>query len=134
MISWTAACQVPLSSTTSPSLLKFMSIESVTSSNHLILCLLFSFCLQPFLASGSFPVSWFFTSDGQSIGTSASTSVLPMNIQNLFSLLFTGLISLLSKGLSRVFSSTKFQKHQFFSAQPFLWSSSHIWSGSHIHT
>ena len=76
----------------------------------------FSSCLQSFPASGSFPVSWLFTSGGQSIGTSALASVLPMNIQGWFPLGLIGLISLLSKGLSRVFSSTTFWKHQFFGA------------------
>ena len=84
----------------------------------------FSFDHQSFPASGSFPMSLFFASDGQSIG--ASASVLPMNIQSLFPLGLTDLISLLSKGHSRVFSSTTFQKHQFISAQPSLWSNSHI--------
>ena len=68
---------------------------------------------QSFPASGSFPVSQLFTSGGQSIGVSASTSVLPMNIQDWFPLGWTGLISLLSKGLWRVFSNTTVQKHQF---------------------
>ena len=77
----------------------------------------FSSCLQPFPASGSFPMSQFFTSGGQSIGASASASVLPMNIQDWFPLGWTGWISLLSKGLSRVFSNTTVQKHQFFSNQ-----------------
>ena len=86
----------------------------------------FSSCPQFFPVSGSFPMSWFFTSGAQSIGASTSTSVLPMNIQGWFSLGLTGLISLLSKGLSRVFSSTTVRKHQFFSAQPSLWSNSHI--------
>ena len=86
----------------------------------------FSSCLQSLPASGSFPVSQFFTSGGQSIGVSASSSVLPMNIQDWFPLGWTGLISLQSKGLSRVFSNTTVQKHQFFSAQLFLWSNSHI--------
>ena len=84
-------------------------------------------CLQSFPASGSFPMFWrLFTSGGQSIGASASAAVLPMNIQDWFLLGLTGLISLLSKGLSRVFSSTIVWKHQFFHAQPFLWSNSHI--------
>ena len=74
-------------------------------------------CLQSFPASGSFPISLFFTSGGQSIGASASASVLPMNIQDWFPLGLTGWISLQSKGLSRVFSNTTLQKHQFFSAQ-----------------
>ena len=74
-------------------------------------------CLQSFPASGSFPMSQFFTSDSQSIETSASASVLPMNTQDRFPLGWTGWISLQSKGLSRVFSNTTFQKHQFFGAQ-----------------
>ena len=75
---------------------------------------LFSSCLQSFLASGSFPVSLLFTSGGQSIGASTSASVHPMHIQGWFPLGLTGLISFLSKGLSRVFSNTTVQKHQFF--------------------
>ena len=86
----------------------------------------FSSCLQSFPASGSFPVSQLFPLGGQSIGTSASASVLPMNIHSWFSLGWTGLISLLSKGFSRVFSNSTFQKHQFFSARPSLGSNSHI--------
>ena len=86
----------------------------------------FSSHLQSFLTSGSFPMSQVFTLDGQSIGVSASTSVLPMNIQGWFLLGLTSLISLQSRGLSRVFSSTTVQKHQFFSILPSLWSSSHI--------
>ena len=85
----------------------------------------FSSCLQSFPASGSFLMSQFFESGGQRIGVSASASVLPMNIQTNF-LGWTGWISLQSKGLSRVFSSTTVQKHQFFSTQLSLWSSSHI--------
>ena len=84
------------------------------------------FCLQSFPASGSFPMSWLFASGGQSIGASGSTSVFPMNIQGWFPLGITGFISLQSKGLSQVFFSTIVRKHQFFSAQPPLWSSSHI--------
>ena len=83
-------------------------------------------CPQSFPASGSFPMSQLFTSGGQIIGSSASVSVLPMNIQGWFPLVLTGLISLLAKGLSRVFSITTVQKHQFFGAQTSLWSSSHI--------
>ena len=87
----------------------------------------FSSCLQSFSASGSFPVSWFFASASQSIGTSASATVLPMNIQGwLFPLGLTGLISLQFKGLSRVYSSITVWKYQFFRAQPSLWSNSHI--------
>ena len=78
------------------------------------------FCLRSFPASGSFPISWFFTSGGQSIEASASASVLPMNIQDSFPLGLTGLISLQSKGLSRVFSSTTVPKHQFFSTHSSL--------------
>ena len=77
----------------------------------------FSSCLQSFPASGSFPMTQFFTSGGQSIGVSASASVLPMTIQDWFPLGWTGWISLQSKGLSRVLSYTTVQKHQFFSAQ-----------------
>ena len=76
----------------------------------------FSSCLQSCLASGSFPVSQFFATGGQSIGVSASASVFPMNIQGWFPLGWTGWISLKSKGLSRVFSNTTIQKHQFFGA------------------
>ena len=76
----------------------------------------FSSCLRSFPASGSFSVSQFFASGGQSIGVSASTSILPMNIQYWFPLGLTGLISLLFKGLSGVFSNTVVQKHQFFSS------------------
>ena len=86
----------------------------------------FSSRLPSFPASESFPVNQLFTSGGQSIGASASASVPPMNIQGWFPLGFTGLIFLQSKGLSRVFSNTTVQKHQFFSAQPSSWSSSHI--------
>ena len=99
-------------------------LELMMLSDHLILCHPLSFCLQSFPASGSFPVSWLFTSGGQSIG--ASGSFLSMNIQDWFPLGLTGLISLQSKGLSRVFSNITIQKHQFFSVQPSLWSNSHI--------
>ena len=87
---------------------------------------LFSFCLQSFPASGSFPMSWVFVSCGQSTGASASSSILTMNIQSWFPLGLMSSISLKSKGLSRVSSSTTVQKHQFFSTQPSLWPSSHI--------
>ena len=86
----------------------------------------FSSCLQSFPASQSFSTSQFFTSGDQSIG--ASASVLPMNIQDWFPLGLTGWISLQSKGLSRVFSNTTVQKHQFFSAQPSSQSNSHIYT------
>ena len=83
----------------------------------------------------AFPVSWLFTSGGQSIGASASASVLPMNTQGWFPLGLTGLISLQFKGLSTVFSSTRIQKDQFFSTQPCLQSNSPIcmWQLSHLH-
>ena len=84
----------------------------------------FSSCLQSCPASGSFPMSQFFASGGQSIG--ASAPVLPMNIQDWFPLGLTSLISLQSRGLSRVFSNTTVQKHQFCSTQFSLWYSSHI--------
>ena len=131
---WTAAHQASLSFTVSRGLLKFVSTESVMPSNHLILCLQsfpfssFSFSSRPqsFPASGSFQMSQFFTSGGLGIGASASASVLPMNIQDWFPLELTGLSSLQSKGLSRVFSNTTILKHQFFGTQPSLWSNSHI--------
>ena len=82
----------------------------------------FSSCLQSFPPSGSFPISRLFTSDGQSIGASASVSVLPVNIQGWFPFGLTGLISLLSKGLLKVFSSTTVRKRQLFGTQPSLWS------------
>ena len=86
----------------------------------------FSSCPQSLPASGSFQMSQLFTSGGHSIGVSASKSVLPMNTQDWSPLGWTGWISLQSKGLSRVFSNTTVQKHQFFSAQLSLYSNSHI--------
>ena len=86
----------------------------------------FSSCPQSFPASKSFPTSQLFTSSGRSIEVSALASVLPVNIQGWFPLELTGLTSLLSKGLSRISCSTTVWKHQFFSAQPSLWSNSHI--------
>ena len=90
----------------------------------------FSSHLQSFPAAVSFPVSQFFASGGQRTGASASASVLSMNIQDWFPLGWTGLISLQSKGLSRVFSNTTVQKNQFFGTQPSLW----MWSSSHMIT
>ena len=87
---------------------------------------LFTACPQSFPASGSFPMSQLFASGGQSIGASTSASVLRINIQGWFSLGLTGLISLLSKGLSIVFSRTMVSKHEFFGIQPSLFSNSHI--------
>ena len=126
---WTTAHQASLSITNSQSLL--MSTDSCplsqwsypTISSSVVP---FSSCLQSFPASASFPMSQLFTSGGQSIGASASASVLPMNIQDRFPLGWTGLITLLSNRLSRVFSNTTVEKHQFFGAQLSLWSCSHI--------
>ena len=84
----------------------------------------FSSCPQSFPAPGSFPMNWLFASGGQSIGASSSAPVLPMTVQGWFLLGLTGLISLQSKGLSTVFSSSAFQKHQFFGAPLSLWSNS----------
>ena len=123
-----AALQAFLSITSSWSLLKLMSIESVMPSNDLILCCPLLSLLQSFPESGFYPMSQFFTSDGQSIGASASASVLPGKIQDWFPLGLTGLMSLQSKGLSRLFPNTTVQKCQFFGAQlPLL-------SNSHTHT
>ena len=105
---------------------KLMSTESVMSSSHLILIVPSSSCLQSCLASGSFPMSQFFASGGQSIGASTSATVLPVNNQDWFPLGWTGWISLQSKGQSRIFSNTTVQKHQFFGAQFSLRSNSHI--------
>ena len=121
-----AAHQVPLSYMISQSLLKFLSIESVMLSNHLILCYPLFLLPSIFPASGSSPMSWLFSLGGQSVGASASASVLLMNIQGWFPSGLTGLISLQCKGLSRVFSNTTVQKHQFSDAQPSLWFNSHI--------
>ena len=88
----------------------------------------FSSCLQSFPASGYFKLSQLFSSGGQSIGVSASKSVLPMNTQDWSPSGWTGWISLQSKGLWGVFSNTTVWKHQFFSAQPFVWSNSHIYT------
>ena len=111
---WTAAHQASLSFTISQ-----YSNSLIISFNHLISFIsssvtLFSSCPQSFPASGSCPMSWLFISDSQSFGASALASVLPMNIQGWLPFGLTGLIYLLSKGLSRVFSNTTVQKHQFF--------------------
>ena len=123
---WTAARQVSLSITNSWSLPKPMPSKSVMPFSHLIFCRPFSSCPQSLPASGSFPMSQLFTSGGQSIGVSASASVLPMNTQDWSPLGWTGGISLQSKGLSRVFSNTRVQKHQFVGAQLSSQSSCHI--------
>ena len=120
---WTAARQASLSITNPQSLLKLMSIELVIPSNHLILC------HPPLLPFAVFPSISVFSngvSCGQSIGVSAWTWVLAVNTQDWFSLGQNGWISLQSKGLSRVFSNTTVQKHQFFGAQPSSQSNSHI--------
>ena len=124
---WTAARQASLSITNSQILLKLMSVESVMPSNHLILCrpLLLPPSIFPSIRVFSnesvlcirWPKYWSFL---------ASSSVLPVNIQDWFPLGWTGWMSLQSKGLSRVFSNTTVQKHQFFGTQLSLWSSSHI--------
>ena len=119
---WTIAQQASLSFTLSWSLLKLTATEPGMLSSHLILC-----HSSPFALNLS-PVSQLFALNGQSIGASASASVLPMTIQGWFPLGLTGLISLQSKGFSRVFSNTTVWKHQFFGAQPSLWFSSHIYT------
>ena len=123
---WTAAHQASLSITNSRSLLKLISIVSVMPSNHLILCRPVLLPPSIFPSIRVFQMSQFSASGGQSIGVSASASVLPMNIQDWFPLGWTGWISLQFKGLSRVFSKTTVQKHQFFSAQLSLQPNSHI--------
>ena len=114
----TAECQASLSTTNSKSLPKLMSIELVMHPAISFSVVPFSSCPQSFLTSGSFQMSQLFTSGVQSIGVSASTLVLPRNIQDWFPLGWTGWISLQSKGLSRVFSNTTVQKHQFFVLGP----------------
>ena len=123
---WTAARQASLSITNSWSLLKLMSIKSVMPSNHLILCHRFSSCPQSLPASESFPVSQLFAWGGQSTGVSALASFLPKKSQGWSPSEWTGWISLQSRGLSRVFSNTTVQKHQFFGAQLSSQSNSHI--------
>ena len=123
---WIAARQASLSITISQSLLKLMSIKSVMPSSHLILCrpLLLLPPIPPSIRV--FPMSQLFAWGGQSIGVSALASVLPMNTQDWSPLRWTGWISLQSKGLSRVFSNTTVQNHQFFGAQLSSKSNSHI--------
>ena len=118
---WTAACHASLSFTICQACsTHFHQVGDAIQPSHLLLS-----PSPPFPASGSFPMSQFFTSGSQSIGVSAS-SVLPMNTQNRSPLEWTGLISLQSKGLSRVFFNTTVQKHQFFGAQLSLQPNSHI--------
>ena len=115
---WTATFQASLPITNSWSLFKLVSIESVMPSNHLILCTPLLLPLSIFPSIRFFSNESFLASGGQSIGVSVSASVLPMNIQDWFPLGWTGLISLQSRGFSRVFSSATIWKHQFFDAQP----------------
>ena len=122
---WFAACQASLSITNPRSLPKLMSIESVMLSTISSSVVPFSSCPQSLPASGSFPISQLFTWRGQSIRVSASASVLPRNTQDWSPLGWTGWISLQSKGLSRVFSNTTVQKHQFFGASFFTVQLSH---------
>ena len=123
---WIAARQASLSITNSRSLPKLMSSESVCHPAISSSVVPFSSCPQSLPASGSSPMSQLFASGGQSIGVSASTSVLPMNTQDWSLLGWAGWISLRSKGLSRVLSNTTAQKHQFFSTQLSSQSNSHI--------
>ena len=126
---WTAARRASLSITNSWSVIKLMSIELVMPSNHPSSVVPFSLCLQSFPASGSFPVSWLFTSDGQSIQlqhpSNEYSGLISFRINwfDLFAVQGT------LQGLSKVFSSTTVQKHQFFGAQPSSWSNSciHTW-------
>ena len=123
---WTAAHQVSLSFTVSWSMLRLVSIESVMPSNHLIICPPYLFLSSVFPSIGVFSYKLAFHNRWPKYW-SFSFSISPSNeYSGLISFRLTGLISLLSKGLSRVFSSTTVQKHQFFSAQPSLWSNSHI--------
>ena len=117
MTPWTTAHQASQSFTVSQSLLKLMSIESMMPSNHLILCCPLLLLHSIFYSIRVFSNVSSLHQVAQSIGVSASASVLPMNIQGLFPLGWTGLISLQSKGLSRVFHSTAVQKHQFFGTE-----------------
>ena len=124
--SWTAACQSPCPSPTPRVYSNSCPLSWWCPPTISSFVIPFSSHLQSFPASGSFLMSHFFISGGQSIGISASALVLPKNIQNWSPLGWTGCISLLSKGLSRVFSNTTVQKHQFFVAQFSLYSNSHI--------
>ena len=126
--SWTAACQASMSITTSQDWAYSNScslsqwFHPAISSSVIPFCS----CLLSLPASGSFQMSQFFESGGQSIGISASASVLPMNIQDWFPLGLTGLISLQSRRISRAFSNTTVWKHHLFGTQLSLWSNSHI--------
>ena len=123
---WIVAHQASLSITNSQSSLKLTSIELVMPSSHLIFCCPLLLCPQSLPASESFPMSQLFAWGGQSIGVSALALVLPVIIQDWAPLECTGWISLQSKRLSRVFSNTTVQKHQFFGSQLSSQSNSHI--------
>ena len=123
---WTAACQASLFITSSWSLLKLMSIESVMPSNHLILCCPFPLLPSIFSALGSFPMNQFFASGGQSIGVSASASVLPMNIQDLISFRMAWLDLLAVQGTLKSLLQHHSSKYQFFGTQLSSQSNSHI--------
>ena len=123
---WRVAHQASLPCTISWSLLRFMSIESMMPSNHLILCCCLLILPSVFPSIRIFSSELTLSSGGQSIGALASASVLSVNIQGWFPLGLPSLISLLSNGLSRIFSSTTIWKHQFFGAQLSLCSNSHI--------
>ena len=123
---WPAECQASLLFTISRSLLKLCPLSRWCHPTISSSVIPFSSCLQPVPASGSFLMSHLFASGGQSIGVSASASVLPENIQDCFPLGWTGLTSLQPKRLSRVFSNITVQKHQFFGAHPSSQSNSHF--------
>ena len=127
---WTAALQASLSLLISWSLPKFMFIASVMPSSHLILWHPLLLLPSIFPSIRDFSNESMFASDDQNSGASASASVLPVNIQDWSPLKLTDLISLLSKGLSGIFSGTTVRRHQFFGILPSLWSSSHscTWS------
>ena len=119
VISWTAACRLLCPSPTPGACSNSCPLSRWCHPTISSSVISFSSCFQPFPASGSFSMSQFFTSGGQSIGVSASASVILMSIQDWFPLGWTGWISLLSKGFLRVFSNTTIQKHKFFSFQLF---------------
>ena len=123
---WAVAHQASLSLTISRSLPKFMSIELLMLSNHLLLFHPLFLLPSVFSRISLFPMNGLFTSGGQSIGASASVNMLPLSVQSWFPLELTSLISLLAKVISTVFSYTTIQNHQFFSTQHSLWSNSHI--------
>ena len=123
---WTTVHQASLSFIITQSFLKLISTESVMISNNFILWYPLLSCPQFLPASRSFPVCWLFASGGQSIGASVSALVLLMNIQGWYPLGLTGLSSLQSKGLLRVFFSPTVRKHQFLGTQSSLWSNSQI--------